>query len=89
MASHLLTGKVLLCFLLPAIISLNATAAGDQEESMSWLRYWVVVSSAAIPEIILAKLQIIPHHDLLKTLFVCWCLLPGPFSGSELIFLQV
>ena len=55
----------------------------------SWLRYWVVVSCAAIPDILLASLELLPHHDTLRTVFICWCLCPGPLSGTELLFNQV
>ena len=55
----------------------------------SWLRYWVVVSCAAIPDILLDSLELLPHHDTLRTVFICWCLCPGPLSGTEILFNQV
>ena len=52
----------------------------------AWLRYWVVVSCATLPEMVLDRLTGVPH---VNTLVSMWCLLPGPLSGSELIFPQV
>ena len=71
------------------IPSYRSDRSGEENPLDSWLRYWVVVSCAAIPDIILAALQVLPHHDTLRTVFICWCLCPGPFSGTELIFNQV
>ena len=71
------------------IPSYRSDRSGEENPLDSWLRYWVVFSCAAIPDIILAALQVLPHHDTLRTVFICWCLCPGPFSGTELIFNQV
>ena len=65
----------------------------SSEESMlrinSWLRYWVVLAALSLPEMVLDKINILPHYNLVKTSFIIWCLVPGPFSGTDLIFLQV
>ena len=71
--------------------SYSSSVSGEESQTslQGWLRYWVVVSCAAIPEIILDKFKLIPHYNIIKTIFICWCLLPGPLSGSEIIFLEV
>ena len=71
--------------------SYSSSVSGEESLTslQGWLRYWVVVSCAAIPDILLASLELLPHHDTLRTVFICWCLCPGPFSGTELIFDQV
>ena len=70
--------------------SYSSSVSGEESQTslQGWLRYWVVVSCAAIPDILLATLQV-PHHTKLRTVFICWCLCPGPLSGTELIFNQV
>ena len=78
--------KIILSFRIP---SYRSDSSGEENPLDWWLRYWVVVSCAAIPDIILTALQVIPHHETVRTVFICWCLTPGPFSGTQLIFNQV
>jgi len=88
MATRLMIGRLLLCFLFPAIISLNVSATGSPEESMPWLRYWVVLSIALILELLLEKIEG-TAFTIVKLVFVAWCLAPVEFNGTDLVFQYV
>ena len=77
------------CFLAPAYCSMSALVTPDKEDDLSWLRYWVVIAIASVPELVLDKLSILPNYNVLKYVFIGWCLVPGSLSGSEILFHQV
>jgi len=81
--------KKLVCFLVPAYFSMSALISASKEDDLAWLRYWVVMASASLPELVLDKLNILPNYNVLKYSFIGWCLIPGPLSGSEIIFHQI
>ena len=81
--------RKLVCFLAPAYCSLSALVTVSKEDDLSWLRYWVVIALAALPELVFEKLNILPNCNVLKYSFIGWCLVPGPLSGSEILFQQV
>ena len=81
--------RKLVCFLAPAYWSMSALVSASREDDLSWLRYWVVIALASVPELVLDKLNFLPHYNILKYGFIGWCLVPGPLSGSEIIFQQV
>ena len=88
MASRLIVGKILLCFLLPAILSLNISATGGPEESLPWLRYWVVLGIALLLEFLLEKLEGVVF-TVVKLVFMLWCLAPVEYNGSDVVFQYV
>ena len=51
--------------------------------------HFIVMLNAYVTEVILDKWRVVPYYSLSKTIFICWCLLPGPFSGTDFIFFQV
>ena len=77
------------CFLVPAYCSMSALVTPDKEDNLSWLRYWVVIAIASVPELVLDKLSIFPKYNILKYVFIGWCLVPGSLSGSQILFQQV
>jgi len=81
--------RKLVCFLAPAYWSMSALVSASREDDLSWLRYWVVIALASVPELVLDKLNFLPHYNILKYGFIGWCLVPGPLSGSEIIFQQI
>jgi len=81
--------RKLVCFLAPAYWSMSALVTVSREDDLSWLRYWVVIALASVPELVLDKLNILPHYNVLKYSFIGWCLIPGPLSGSEILFKQI
>lgn len=83
-----MVGKILLCFLLPAILSLNISATGGPEESLPWLRYWVVLGIALLLEFLLEKLEGVVF-TIVKLVFVLWCLAPVEYNGSDVVFQYV
>ena len=80
--------RKMLCFLAPAYLSMTALTTSEKEDDLSWLRYWVVIALASVPEILLEKLSILPKFNLAKYVFIGWCLMPGQLSGSEILFQQ-
>jgi len=81
--------RKLVCFLAPAYWSMSALVSASREDDLSWLRYWVVIALASVPELVLDKLNFLPHYNVMKYGFIGWCLVPGPLSGSEIIFQQI
>jgi len=89
MSSHLLMGKILLCFLLPSLLSLHVIAGGDDEGVvLSWLRYWVVLGTGLVLEYILEKLEGVTV-TVVKIVLVVWCLAPVEYNGSDVVFTYV
>ena len=86
MASFQQVLKTLVVFLIPAYLTLAAVTTTTQEDDQAWLRYWVVISIFSLVELPLDKLNFIPCYNTIKLVFVLWCLLPGPASGSNIIF---
>ena len=84
-------GRILLCFVLPAIFTLNMTAKESAEECLPWLRYWVVLSIALIADLLLLRWNSMDgaHFTVAKLVFVIWCLAPVEWNGSYVIFQYV
>ena len=81
--------KTLVLFLIPAYLTMAAVTTTSQEDDQSWLRYWVVISLFSLLELPLDKLNFLPGYTIIKLVFMLWCLLPGPLSGSNVIFQMV
>lgn len=86
MASRLLAGKILLIFVLPAILSLHVSATEyDEGVLLSWLRYWVVLSTGLVVEYLLEKLEGVTLTSV-KIVVVLWCLAPVEYNGSDVLY---
>ena len=89
MSSHLMAGKILLCFLVPSMLSLHVIAGGGEEGVvLSWLRYWVVLGTGLVLEYILEKLEGVTV-TVVKIVLVVWCLAPVEYNGSDVVFTYV
>ena len=89
MASPYLVLRTVMVFLIPAYFTLAALTTNTQEDDQSWLRYWVVISIISLLELVLDNLSFLPCYTMMKVLLLLWCLLPGPASGSNIIFSMV
>ena len=70
-------------YLIPGYLTLLQVSSveEDQESLNKWTRYWIIIAIFTLLE---------PScKPLLKIIFIGWCLLPGYFSASEIIFKQV
>jgi len=86
MSSHLMMGKILLCFLIPSLLSLHVVAGGGEDGVvLSWLRYWVVLGTGLVLEYILEKLEGVTV-TVVKIVLVLWCLAPVEYNGSDVLF---
>jgi len=77
----------LLGFLYPAYASVKAIESDDKEDDTQWLTYWVVYSSFSIGEFFSdIFLSWFPLYFLFKCMFLCWCMAPFSWNGSEFIY---
>eukprot|EP00092_Neocalanus_flemingeri_P059914 GFUD01071762.1.p1 GENE.GFUD01071762.1~~GFUD01071762.1.p1 ORF type:complete len:167 (-),score=29.82 GFUD01071762.1:25-525(-) len=89
MASFTQVLKTFMLFLIPAYLTMAAVSTPSQEDDQSWLRYWVVISLFSLMELPLDNLDFLPGYNITKLVFGMWCLLPGPLSGSNVIFQMI
>ena len=78
--------KTVMMFLMPAILTMVSLTTQDKEDDQAWMKYWVVISIFSVLELPLESLSVLPFYNTVKLSFILWCLTPGHFSGSELIF---
>jgi receptor expression-enhancing protein 5/6 len=77
----------LLGFLYPAYASVKAIESSDKEDDTQWLTYWVVYSAFSIAEFFSdIFLSWFPLYFLFKCMFLCWCMAPFSWNGSEFIY---
>ena len=81
--------KIFIVFLIPALLTIESVETSNLDDDKSWLRYWVVISILSILEMPVDKMQFLPGYTMAKMVLVGWCLLPGPFSGTNIIFKNV
>ena len=90
MTSHGAFIRTTVGFIYPAYKSIQAIMSEEQEDDMTWLRYWVVLAVVSLIEIIADPLfDFLPGYLLGKCAFLVWCMLPTENSGANLIFTQV
>ena len=77
--------KTFLALLLPALLSIYSITTWNSEESQSWLKYWVVISFFIPLEMMTNKYKGV-KLDILKLIFIAWCILPVENNGSDLVF---
>ena len=87
------TGQVvraLVGFVYPSYQSLQAVLSEDQEDDLTWLRYWVVLAAVHLVEMVVDPLvDFFPGYLLAKCGFLVWCMAPVQNNGANLIFSQV
>jgi len=77
----------LLGFLYPAYASVKAIESTQKEDDTQWLTYWVVYSAFSIIEFFSdIFLSWFPLYFLFKCIFLCWCMAPFSWNGSEFIY---
>ena len=82
---NMLLFKAVLIFILPALLSINSITTPNTDCSQSLLKYWVVISLSFPLEFISNKWKGV-NSDFVKIVFVCWCLSPTEYNGSDIIF---
>jgi len=77
----------LLGFLYPAYASVKAIESSSKDDDTQWLTYWVVYSGFSIAEFFSdIFLSWFPLYFLFKCMFLCWCMAPFSWNGSEFIY---
>lgn len=70
-------------FVFPTYASVKAIETGNLTDDTKWLTYWLVFSTVNFLEIVL---DWIPLYYLLKFFLLVWCMFPGPWSGTTVIY---
>merc|ERR1712018_212412 len=91
---YTLIPRTLVGVVYPAFSSLKAVLSGTPEQSVAWLRYWVVLGVFSLVELLCDPLInplnfSFPAYLVLKCLFLVWCMLPVSWNGSDILFNQV
>ena len=70
-------------FVFPTYASVKAIETGNLADDTKWLTYWLVFSTVNFLEIVL---EWVPLYYLLKFFLLVWCMSPGPWSGTTVIY---
>ena len=82
---HLL--RTIIACAYPGYRSLKAILTDDKDDDMAWLRYWVVLASFSLVELVLDLiLSWLPGYLIAKCSFLVWCMAPIENNGSNIIF---
>lgn len=80
----------IVCFVYPAYKSFKAVESPQGDDDTQWLTYWIVYSSFNIMEYFTDLILFwIPFYDLLKCLFLVWCMWPTANNGASLVYKKV
>lgn len=75
------------CFVYPAYKSFKAVESPQGDDDRQWLTYWIVYSTFNILEYFADLILFwIPMYDLIKCLFLVWCMWPIPNNGSAIVY---
>ena len=74
----------LVSFILPAVRSLRASESTGKDDDNYWLIYWIVFALFSMVELI-DFFICLPFYQIVKCLFLIWCMLPVPWNGSKFI----
>lgn len=78
------------CFIYPAYKSFKAVESPQGDDDKQWLTYWIVYSTFNILEYFADLILFwIPMYDLIKCLFLVWCMWPIPNNGSSIVYNNV
>jgi len=75
------------CFVYPAYKSFKAVESPEGDDDRQWLTYWIVYSTFNILEYFADLILFwIPMYDLIKCLFLVWCMWPVANNGSAIVY---
>lgn len=75
------------CFVYPAYKSFKAVESPEGDDDRQWLTYWIVYSTFNILEYFADLILFwIPMYDLIKCLFLVWCMWPIANNGSAIVY---
>ena len=70
-------------FVFPTYASVKAIETSHFSDDNKWLTYWVVFGTVNLLEVFI---EWIPLYFLLKFLLLVWCMFPGEWSGTTVIY---
>ncbi|KAL3315178.1 Receptor expression-enhancing protein 5 [Cichlidogyrus casuarinus] len=83
--AHLLVMAVGILY--PAYRSVKAIESQSKEDDTKWLTYWVVFAFIELTEsIAFVVLYFVPFYNLMKCLFLLYCMAPIQNNGSQLMY---
>ncbi|XP_063679334.1 receptor expression-enhancing protein 5-like isoform X2 [Bolinopsis microptera] len=79
-----------ICFVYPAYKSFKAVESPQGDDDTQWLTYWIVYSTFNILEYFADIIFFwIPMFQLLKCLFLLWCMWPIPNNGATVVYKKI
>lgn len=79
-----------ICFVYPAYKSFKAVESPQGDDDTQWLTYWIVYSTFNILEYFADIIFFwIPMYNLLKCLFLLWCMWPIPNNGATVVYKKI
>lgn len=79
-----------ICFVYPAYKSFKAVESPQGDDDTQWLTYWIVYSTFNILEYFADIIFFwIPMFQLLKCLFLLWCMWPIPNNGASVVYKKI
>ncbi|XP_039266953.1 receptor expression-enhancing protein 5-like isoform X3 [Styela clava] len=76
-------------FVYPAYKSVKAIESKDKDDDTEWLMYWVVFATFSVVEFFSdIFLSWFPFYFLAKCVFLLWCMAPGGYNGSSMIYFK-
>merc|ERR1712141_223643 len=80
----------LIGFLYPAYQSVLAIESNSKDDDTKWLTYWVVYSAFSLMEFFTdIFLWWIPFYWFFKVMFLLYCMLPGQYNGSMMVYTYI
>ena len=74
----------------PVYRSLLALMSDDPDDDFVWLRYWLVLGTVYLVELVVDPMvDYFPGYLLAKCAFLLWCMAPLANHGANLILSQV
>ena len=89
MLAHHKIIRTFVAFIYPTYKSLKAVMSDEKEDSLTMLRYWIVLAAVSIVELVADLLLDFPGYLFIKCVFLVWCMAPSTYNGANIIFTQV